>query len=147
MLGSLARWLRILGFDTLYFRDIKDNELIRIALKEQRMIITRDTGLTRNRKLERIILIKSNELKGQLKELLQWIKGQGLKPRPFTFCPICNGKVQPVEKTDVRDNVPEYVFLNFISFYRCSSCGQIYWEGSHRKSMEQFIIQLKELLN
>lgn len=142
MLGSLARWLRILGFDTLYYRDIRDNDLVRLARQQCRTIITRDTGLSGSRKVERIILVKSNELKDQLKEFLLWIKGQGIKPCPFTRCPICNGNVHPVDKSKVRNDVPEYVFLNTQSFYQCSICGKVYWEGSHRKGIERLINQL-----
>lgn len=142
MLGSLARWLRILGFDTLYFRDIRDNDLIRIARQQQRIIITRDTGLLRSRKVERIILVRSNDLKGQLKEFLNWVEVQGLNPCPFKICPICNGKVLPVEKSKVSNDVPEYVFLRIKTFYQCSNCGKVYWEGSHMKGMERLINQL-----
>lgn len=141
MLGSLARWLRILGFDTLYFRDITDGDLIRIARQQQRIIITRDRALSRRKNVEGI-LVSSNDLKGQLKEFLQWIKGRGIKPCPFTLCPICNGDIHPVDKFNVKNDVPEYVFLNTLFFYQCSNCGKVYWEGSHRKGIERFINQL-----
>lgn len=143
MLGSLAKWLRILGFDTIYHRDIRDNDLIRIARQQQRIIITRDTALSRIKNVDGIILINSNDLKEQLKEFLKWIKGHGITPCPFTLCPLCNGEVLPVDKATIRNDVPEYVFLNRNTFYRCSNCGKVYWEGSHRKWMEQFVKQLK----
>ncbi|MFN3395331.1 MAG: Mut7-C RNAse domain-containing protein [Thermodesulfovibrionales bacterium] len=145
MLGSLARWLRILGFDTLYYRDIRDKDLVRLARLQGRIIITRDIGLSRSRKVDRIILVKSNGLKDQLKEFLQWIKGQGIKPCPFTLCPVCNGDVHPVDKFKVRNDVPEYIFLNTRSFYQCSNCGKVYWEGSHRKGIERVINQINPM--
>lgn len=142
MLGSLARWLRILGFDTLYFRDIRDSDLIRIARGQQRIIITRDTILSRDKKIGDLILIKSNYLTDQLREFMDWVKGRGIKPRPLSFCPLCNGDVLPVDKDLVRDDVPEYIFLNIRSFYKCENCGHVYWDGSHKKGIDQMVANL-----
>jgi uncharacterized protein with PIN domain len=139
MLGSLARWLRILGFDTLYFRDIKDNDLIRIARQQQRIIITRDTGLLRNRRIDSLIHIKSNDLRQQLDEFLVWVKGRGIRSQPYTICPLCNGEILPVDKLTIRNDVPEFVFLNLKSFYKCRECGKVYWEGSHKKGIDEII--------
>lgn len=144
MLGSLARWLRILGFDTLYFRDIRDKDLIRIARGQQRIIITRDSVLSKNRKIEDLIIIRSNDLNGQLREFIGWVKGRGIKPRPLSFCPLCNGDVLPVDKNSVRDDVPEYIFLNIRSFYKCENCGHVYWDGSHKRGIDQMLAKLND---
>lgn len=144
MLGSLARWLRILGFDTLYFRDIRDNELIRIAKGQERIIITRDTALSKSKRVERVILIESNDLKDQLKEFLRWMKGQGLKPCPFSLCPLCNGEVLPVDKTTIRNDVPDYIFLNVSTFYKCKQCGHVYWHGSHKMGIDRVIAETRD---
>lgn len=143
MLGSLAKWLRICGFDTLYFKDIKDNDLIRIARAQQRIIITRDTGLSKSKGVGEVILIKSNDLEGQLKEFILWVKGRGIKPRPFSLCPLCNGEVLPVDKASIKNDVPDYIFLNIRSFYKCRGCAHVYWDGSHKMAIDKMIERLR----
>lgn len=139
MLGSLAKWLRILGFDTLYFKAIDDNELIKIAKQEHRILLTRDTSLVKRKKIDSYILITSNEVSEQLKEVLLWVKGQGSKVKGNPRCAECNGGLSTADKESVANDVPEHVFLNFNSFFRCSSCGKVYWEGSHRKLIDEKI--------
>lgn len=146
MLGSLAKWLRILGFDTLYFKTIDDNELVKIARQEQRILLTRDTHLVKRKKIDSYILIRSNEVSGQLKEVLLWIKNQGSKVKGNPRCAVCNGELSTADKESVANDVPEHVFLNFSSFFRCQSCGKVYWEGSHKKEMDAKIQEvLKEM--
>ncbi len=139
MLGSLAKWLRILGFDTLYLRDIRDNDLIRIVREQKRILITRDKGFLKRKGIEGIIFIESNYLKEQLDEFLLWIRAKGIKPRPYRLCPSCNGEIIPAEKALIRNDVPEYTFHSVRNFYRCINCGKIYWKGSHTKRIERLI--------
>ncbi|MCL4536784.1 MAG: Mut7-C RNAse domain-containing protein [Nitrospirae bacterium] len=139
MLGNLAKWLRILGFDTLYFRTIDDNEIIRIAKQKQRILLTRDTCLVKRKTIDNCILINSNEVSGQLKEVLLWVKGQGSKVKGNPRCAKCNGELVSADSESVADDVPEHVFLNFNSFFRCKNCGKVYWEGSHRKLIDEKI--------
>jgi uncharacterized protein with PIN domain len=143
MLGSLAKWLRILGFDTLYFKIIDDNEIIKIAKQEQRILLTRDTRLVKNKKIDNCILINSNDISGQLKEVLLWVKGQGSKVKGNQRCAECNGELSTADKESVANDIPEHVFLNFNSFFRCNSCGKVYWEGSHKKLIDA---KIKEIL-
>ncbi len=130
MLGRLARWLRFLGYDTLYYPHIMDRTLISIALKDDRVILTRDTRLVKIRGLKAFILITSNNVEEQIMEVLNT-----LKPGKIDFmsrCLVCNGIITNVaDKELVKDLVPEYVYLNNKKFYRCNVCGKIYWEGSH----------------
>lgn len=150
MLGSLAKWLRILGFDTLYFKNIDDNELIRIAKQKNRMLLTRDTGIARRKRIDNFMLISSEDTFEQLKEILSVQKklfldadgrlsteNGGLKLSPR--CPECNGELAVADKGAVAGAVPEYVLLNCNSFFRCNECGKVYWDGSHRKLMAERI--------
>ncbi|BCB95725.1 hypothetical protein JZK55_06470 [Dissulfurispira thermophila] len=139
MLGSLSKWLRILGFDTLYFKNIDDNELIRIAKCEQRILLTRDTRLVKSKRINCYILINSNNISEQLKEVLLWLKKQGFNIIGDPRCIDCNGEISTVDRKSVINSVPEHVFVNFNSFFRCQKCGKVYWEGSHRKSIEKKI--------
>lgn len=136
MLGSLSKWLRILGFDTLYFKVIDDKELIKIARQEHRILLTRDTGLIRRNKIDHYILITSNEISGQLKEVL---KSFSSTLTCFPRCSECNGELLTSDKESVANDVPEYVFLNFDSFFRCDRCGKVYWEGSHKRLIDEKI--------
>ncbi|MGD0281102.1 MAG: Mut7-C RNAse domain-containing protein [Dissulfurispiraceae bacterium] len=165
MLGSLAKWLRILGYDTVYFRTIDDNELIKMALQQERTLLTRDTGIARSPliKMNRrtgesvsrrkvgpdVILILSNHALEQLNEVLSSKRLFPDSPFPrlpgsyVPRCPVCNGGLAAAEKEAVSGCVPEYVFLNSTSFFICRQCGKVYWYGSHKKSID---FKLKQVI-
>jgi uncharacterized protein with PIN domain len=136
MLGRLARWMRFLGFDTLYYSHINDNKLIRIAWEEDRFILTRDTLLTMRKGIHDYLLIHAND---SLKQLLEVIDALKLKRfHLFSRCVSCNGQLIRIsDKIEVKDSVPEYVFLNISVFQKCIDCGKIYWEGSHPKKFRE----------
>jgi hypothetical protein len=151
MLGSLARWLRILGFDTIYFRAITDNELIKIARQQERILLTRDTGIARRKQVQQLILIHSNDTLEQLKEVLSALRIMNRSKRLFPGsdvpklsprCPVCNGELTATERKAVADDIPEYVFLNATSFFTCRECGKVYWCGSHKKSIDSILKQV-----
>lgn len=139
MLGSLSRWLRILGFDTLYYKSIDDNELIRIAKQQQRIILTRDTGIAKRKGIDNFILITSNDTLEQLKDVLRKSNLKCGAPR----CAECNGELEAAEREAVADSIPKHVFIHSNSFFRCRDCGKVYWEGSHKKSIDA---RIKEIL-
>ncbi len=142
MLGRLARWLRILGYDTLYKRDISDRELIRIAKQEGRVILTRDSGLL-NHKGVRCIFVRSDFIKEQLKEVLTFLSQRGFSiPGPFIRCPLCNGLLQEIPKAEAQALVPDHVYLRNNHFARCPGCGRIYWSGSHEERIRYFLADI-----
>ena len=136
MLGRLARWLRFLGFDTLYYSGISDSRLIRIAKEQDRFILTRDTRLIRIKGLKDYLLIKANDSFHQLLEVID-----ALKLKHFDLlsrCVKCNGRLSRIfDKGEIKDSVPEYVFLHCNIFLKCTDCGRIYWEGSHPKKFRE----------
>ncbi|MCS7286015.1 MAG: Mut7-C RNAse domain-containing protein [Anaerolineae bacterium] len=139
MLGSLAKWLRILGYDTLYFPHLDDDELAYRAMAEERVLLTRDQELARRRGV-RALLIKSSSLEEQL---LQVFKELGLETRnSFSRCPICNEPLNPVNKESVREKVPLYVFQTHEHFSACPTCHRIYWRGSHWQRMKECLDKL-----
>lgn len=142
MLGRLARWLRFLGYDTAYISGIHDRDLIRIAREEDRTILTRDTRLVQMKSLGSYLLISSDD---PFQQLLETISGCRLKQfRLLSRCVACNGMLREVaDKSEVKDSVPEYVFLHNTFFRKCDSCGRIYWEGSHPRS---FMKEVRERL-
>lgn len=136
MLGRLARWLRFLGFDTLYYSDISDSRLIRIAREQNRFVLTRDTRLVRIRAVKDYLLIKANDSYSQLLEVITTLNLREFNP--FSICVECNGQLTRIsDKKEIIDLVPEFVFLNFNLFLKCSNCGKIYWEGSHPQKFKE----------
>jgi uncharacterized protein with PIN domain len=141
MLGRLARWLRLMGFDTLYFADIDDRELLKLALKEQRVILTRDTAFPK-RDIGDLILIKSDDPYEQLEQVIREVRPE--TPREMR-CANCNGTLSEVQrKEEVADSVPEFVYLNHSHFLRCTGCGNVYWEGSQYRKLKE---KMNEILN
>lgn len=135
MLGRLARWLRFLGYDTCYQAGISDSQLLRIAREENRCILTRDTRLIKRKAVGRYLLISENNSYSQLLEVIH-----GLKLATcclFSRCVKCNGYLTGItDKSEIKDSVPEFVYLNTDVFLRCHDCGRVYWEGSHPKHFQ-----------
>lgn len=140
MLGRLAKWLRIIGYDTLYFRKIEDSQLIRKAVSEGRILLTRDIELF-NRGGFQGLFIESGELGAQLAQVM---KEAELKPRTRSKvrCPLCNERLEPVGKHRIKELVPAYVYSTQREFTRCSRCGKIFWRGTHWQRIER---RLKEM--
>jgi len=137
MLGRLARWLRLLGFDTLYYPDIRDGDLLKIALREGRSILTRDTHFLKMKERAVLFFVHSNEPMEQVKEVLEPLAVKGVLPGR---CARCNGILCKVESKDaVRDKVPEHVFLSRTYFLKCQVCGSVYWEGTHLKRFREML--------
>jgi uncharacterized protein with PIN domain len=141
MLGRLARWLRLLGFDTLYDPRISDSRLIRVAKEQGRVILTRDTRLIKVRGIQDYLLIKTND---PFQQLLEVIHAFSLKDfLPLTRCVVCNGQLSKIpDKKEIRDSVPDFVFHNFYNFLRCSDCGKIFWEGTHPGMFKEKLTQI-----
>ncbi|NJE01559.1 Mut7-C RNAse domain-containing protein [Thermococcus sp. JdF3] len=146
MLGRLARWLRLYGHDTLYGVEA-DEDILRIALAENRVLLTRDSGLAgRARKLGMsVILLTSNSLEGQMEEL----RGSGVEFKELfpasARCPKCNGPIKRVSKEEIRGRVPEAVYERYDGFYVCENCGQVYWPGRQWKEMLRMDKKLRKI--
>lgn len=142
MLGRLARWLRLLGFDTLYYPDISDSNLLKIARQQERFILTRDTHFQGFKNLKDFLLINSNNT---LEQLLEVKKTLDLKIVDAGRCVKCNGMlIAGIEKKSVRGLVPEHIYVQYNRFSRCKDCGNIYWEGSHMKRFREKVCAILE---
>jgi len=142
-LGKLAKYLRIMGIDTLFFPHIEDDDLIIIANDEDRIIITRDRDLSQ-RKNAPALFLEPTDTKAQLKTLIDYYE---LKehPVPFRRCIVCNTQLQVIEKEKIIDRLPEKVKKYFDYFEYCPTCDRIYWQGDHYKHMMEFLEEvLKE---
>ncbi|GAB4419625.1 MAG: Mut7-C RNAse domain-containing protein [Thermodesulfovibrionales bacterium] len=140
MLGRLARWLRLLGFDTLYYPDISDRDLLRLAIQEDRFILTRDTHFPKVKNLERLFIVHSDNPMEQVIEVIISFHIKEFRPNR---CARCNGILDNVDKKDITDQVPEYVFHNCNSFLKCRDCGNVYWEGTHLKGFRKMLETIK----
>ncbi len=148
MLGSLARWLRVLGFDTVYNNRFEDEELVELALQEGRIALTRDRRLTERRAIAgRAILVESDALGDQLRQVLNHV-GFPIEdvrsPALLCRCIECNSPLVAVERGSVEPQVPPYVFSTQEEFKKCPSCDRIYWGGTHRQRMLEKLARLLE---
>jgi uncharacterized protein with PIN domain len=141
-LGKLARLLRLAGFDTLYRNDLADDEIIRLSLAEQRIILTRDRGLLKVGVVTHGCCIRSHAPYEQLAEVIRRFDLHG-QIRPFHRCLRCNGPVKPVEKAEIIDRLPPRTARAFDEFTRCRDCGRIYWKGSHWEKLRARLNQLR----
>lgn len=136
-LGRLARWLRTLGFDTVFSQTITDSQVISAALTEDRIIITRDHQLAEKTLARQVILLQSTNPLEQLKIL---IETTGLVPdaaRLFSICPLCNVAVEKIDKKKFVAQIPPYVYRTKDRFNRCPACGRIFWSGTHVDRMKE----------
>jgi uncharacterized protein with PIN domain len=128
MLGRLATWLRLLGYDTAYRPHADDSELVRIARAEGRVLLTRDVELARRRGV-RCVLIESERVEAQLEQVFHALNLTAREA--FSRCAECNVVLDAVSKGSVRDAVPPYVFQTQGRFRRCPRCSRVYWRGTH----------------
>ena len=135
MLGRLARWLRLLGFDTAYAAELPDSDLVRRALDEERWILTRDRALPVEWRVSGIFVLDSETLADQLRDVVQAF---GLAPRvrPFSRCGECNAPLAAASRAEVAAEVPPRVLARARELRRCPGCGRVYWRGSHTARMK-----------
>ncbi len=137
MLGRLARWLRILGYDAEYFPG-EDDDLIRLARQEDRVLLTRDTRLLRRRPLPPHLFIESDHVMEQLRQVVAALRLNPAAP-PAHRCACCNVVLEPRDKVQVAGLVPDFVWSQHEAFWSCPRCQRIYWAGTHRRRMEEAI--------
>lgn len=140
MLGSLAKWLRILGYDTFYANsEITDKELLTIAKNENRIIISRDKELIKmGKKINiKVLEIKNTKLDDQIFQVLDLIEIN--KKSLLSRCTLCNNPLKTIEKIEVKGKVPKKVFDNNNKFWFCEKCNKFYWTGSHFDNINERI--------
>jgi uncharacterized protein with PIN domain len=136
--GKLARWLRMMGFDSLFFDGPDDGDMVRQALAEDRVILTRDTEIMERRVVKngqlKVILMESEIPDKQIRQVLDSIDLKS-QFRPFTRCLECNELLAEKTREDVENRVPKYVFQNHNQYMECPACHRIYWRGTHWEAM------------
>ncbi len=139
MLGTLAKWLIILGHDVTYYRRIEDDELVAIARRQGRTILTCDRKLVERRAARNHILVKSRDLKKQIRQVMTERKLSVRQDRLFQRCTQCNEPTKLVPRETVREEVPTYVYRTQSRFRRCPRCERLYWRATHVNRMLEIL--------
>jgi len=142
MLGKLAKWLRVLGYDVVYLRQAADEEIVE-RLREGRIFLTRDRRAGPWLKVGKVFVVGANEPKEQLREVVQGLRLAMIDAVLFSRCLSCNCLLDTANREEVRSEVPDYIYQTKSQFHRCCGCGKVYWSGSHSEKMRQ---QLEEIL-
>ncbi len=143
-LGKLVKWLRILGYDTVYWRSDDLERLFRRAQGDERTLITKDTKTYRRRGALETLLIREDNPFLQLQTVVRHLQLPIHEEQLFSRCLACNTPLEEVDPEEVRDEVPEYIFHTHQEFSRCSSCRKVYWVGTHYEQMTRVVEKLKD---
>lgn len=139
MLGKLAKWLRVLGCDTAYEPDITDNDLAKRALREGRVILTRDTRLIRRKEVrDNHFFVRGDGYRDQLRQVVDHFRIDPSE-KLFTRCVRCNETLEEAPKPLLEGKIPRYVYDTRESFGACPRCGRIFWKATHREQMERHL--------
>ena len=141
MLGGLARWLRMLGFDASHDDRINDAELVERSIAEGRLLLTRDRRLASHWRIEGLLVLESDKPVAQLAELDRR-HPLGRFARPFTRCSRCNTLLVPAPVAEFVGRVPEHVLRSTECVAYCPGCQRVYWEGSHTARMRRTLSEV-----
>jgi uncharacterized protein with PIN domain/sulfur carrier protein ThiS len=141
-LGALARYLRLCGFDAVYRNDWGDEELARRAVADRRVLLTRDRELLKRRVITHGYFVRADRPRAQLAEVCQRLDLWNAI-EPYRRCTRCNGLLDVVDKATVAELLPPQTRRCFDDFKRCTSCGHIYWRGSHVARMDELLAGLR----
>lgn len=141
--GRLARWLRLMGYDTVWVKGFSPTELYRQAYTERRVVLTRNRRI-RASCLFRVVHVTSPVLDEQLRQLIRELGLIVDEEQLFTRCNLCNVPVEPIEKVQVKSRVPPHVFHNQRQFFTCPACQRIYWAASHWQRTNRRFARLKQ---
>ncbi|HYW77548.1 MAG TPA: Mut7-C RNAse domain-containing protein [Gammaproteobacteria bacterium] len=140
-LGTLARYLRLCGFDVLYRKDYEDEELAAISAGSKRILLTRDRNLLKRRIITHGYCVRHDDPREQLAEVFRRFDLAGAA-EPFTRCARCNGLLEDVAKAEIEHRLQPLTRRYYDEFRRCTACGHLYWRGSHVASMLERIAEL-----
>jgi uncharacterized protein with PIN domain len=136
--GKLARWLRLIGYDTLLFKQKNDSQMIKIALNEDRVVLTKDSQFMRRRLVTagrlKAIYIKQDDPKLQVQEVVQTLN-LNYRFKPFSLCLECNQVLIARDREEVQNRVPDHVLETQTQYTECPTCHRIYWQGTHWQAM------------
>jgi uncharacterized protein with PIN domain len=141
MLGKLAKWLKILGFDAAYLNKAEDRDLLFLARREQRVLLTKDQELLRAAAALPALFIESDNWQEQLAQVIDTFRLRQ-RAKPHSRCLLCNVELKRVPKKLAKNLVTPFVFERAPSFAVCPSCGRVFWPGTHFQDMDLKIAQV-----
>lgn len=138
-LGKLAKWLRLLGYDTVLFPKKAGREMLRLAVAEGRIVLTKRMDMLDRQFSGCLYFIADNDIGYQLDDVIYKFSLKIDKQKMFTICLKCNKKLNSIPAEEVRNLVPAYVFENCTEYNQCPSCLNVYWAGTHQRNALQFM--------
>ncbi|MRR16144.1 MAG: hypothetical protein EG826_06780 [Deltaproteobacteria bacterium] len=138
-LAGLARWLRLLGFDSLVYGSEAGRPMMRQAQMQERILLTRRRDLLERQFSGEMLLLPEGHVNAQLRFVIRKLSLEISEKKMYTLCLGCNETLQPLEKTDVRDLVPQFVYDTCDHFNQCPRCRKVYWRGSHARNALGFL--------
>jgi hypothetical protein len=144
-LGRLARLLRLVGFDARWASDLDDDTLASIGQAEHRIVLTRDRGLLKRRRVSHGMFVRSEQPVEQVVDVLRRLD-LGARLAPFTRCMRCGGELVAVRKAEVLDRLQPRTREHVDEFHRCAACGQIYWRGAHHPQLADLVLRIRRAL-
>ena len=138
-LGKLAKWLRLLGYDTVVFPKEAGREMLRLATAEGRIVLTKRMDMLERQFSGCLYLVKDNDISHQLNDIIGKFSLKIDKQKMFGICLKCNNRLHSVSAEEVRNLVPSYVFENCTRYNQCPSCHNVYWTGTHQRNALQFM--------
>ena len=142
MLGKLAKWLRILGFDAVFFSRIEDDDLLAVARDEERILLSRDHELIGRTQGIPSTHVVSENWPEQVCQVMDFYSLWD-RVRPYSRCSACNRELKSLPRSRAKNLVAPFIFVNAGHFALCPGCGRIYWEGTHRRDMEVRLAALR----
>lgn len=141
--GKVAKNLRMFGFDTYYDFDLPDKEIVNLAEREERIILSRDWGLLKRKNAIWGYYPRSQTTDEQLSEIIKRFNLYD-KFNPLSLCLECNGKINKIDKGEAQSNLDEGVLRDYDEFYKCNTCNKFFWKGSHYDKMLETINKWKK---
>jgi uncharacterized protein len=143
--GKLARLLRLVGYDTLFFNGENDARLVDLALDSGRIILTRDTRIPLRKPIAggqiRAVLLRDDNPEKQLGQVISELNLSG-ELRPFSLCLECSQPLHPLTREEVQNRVPPYVWQTQKDYVECPLCRRIYWKGTHWEAMTRTLAKI-----
>ncbi len=143
-LGRLSKWLRILGYDTVYWRGEADRSFLRKAEREGRAVLTRRKDVLARQHPGLVLFVENDRVEVQIEEVLEKLDLRPEQKTLFTLCLRCNESLKEAKPEDVRPLVPDYVFRTQCEFRMCPGCGGVFWPGTHRDRAMKTMARLLE---
>jgi uncharacterized protein len=138
MVGRLAKWLRALGYDTVYVRNMDEKNAARL-MREGWIILTRNTRLVKRKAARNPVFVEHDRLEDQITQLAELGLIRFDKEKAFSRCMRCNEPLTLLPREEAADRVPEYIYNSQPHFFQCPRCGRIYWPGTHHDRMAELL--------